>query len=203
MEMLIDLLSIVSQAMVVITIPFVVSQIGNLLLHKVAHQEFFQVPILTTLARLQGMLLGLLLMRVGLSGNYFDLEHMFLLDGPWNLTLSQFLLERANIFVYDSLPLVRLLGDVPSNEGLLAVLVMVVLPLLIVVLSLGFWELREALHALVASAGIALWAGWFTIYLVCVAFWSFHLLNFWSLILLALYIQYRRHGRGSDGWWPW
>jgi len=198
-----ELISIASQAAIVIAIPFAAGHIGDLLLHKVVHEEFFQVPILTTLARLQGVLVGLLLIRLGLSGSYFDLEQMFLPDGPWNLTLSQFLLERANIFVYDSLPLMRLLGEVPSNEGLLAVLIIVVLPLLVVLLSLRFWELREALQALLASAGIALWAGWFTVYLICVAFWSFHLLNFWSLVLLVLYIQYRRRGSDPGGWWPW
>jgi hypothetical protein len=203
MDTLSSLLSFVSQAIIVIAIPFVASHIGALILQKMVHREFFQVPILTTLARLQGVLLGLLLVRLGFDHRYFDLEQMFQPDGPWNLTLSQFLLERANMFVYGSLPMMRMLGEVPSNEGLLAVLIMVVLPLLVVILSLSFWELREALQALFASAGIALWAGWLTVYLICMAFWTFHLLNFWSLILLVLYVEFLRRKEDSSGWWPW
>jgi hypothetical protein len=72
-----------------------------------------------------------------------------------------------------------------------------------VILSLSFWELREALQALFASAGIALWAGWLTVYLICMAFWTFHLLNFWSLILLVLYVEFLRRKEDSSGWWPW
>jgi hypothetical protein len=194
---MLELLSIAFQAAVVIAIPFIVSHIGEMLLHKVVHQEYFQVPILTTLARLQGVLAGLLLMRLDLDSSFFDLERLFLADGPWNLTLSQFLMERSNVFVYDSIPVMRLLGDVPSGQGLLAVLIVVVLPLLMVVLSLRFWELRDALRALFASAGIALWTGWFTVYLICAVFWSLYLLNFWALGLAVLYIQYRKGGQAA------
>jgi hypothetical protein len=194
---MLELLSIAFQAAVVIAIPFIISHIGAMLLRKVVNQEFFQVPILTTLARLQGVLAGLLLMRLELYRSYFDLERVFLADGPWKLTLSQFLLERANVFVYDSVPVMRLLGEVPSIEGLLAVLIVVVLPLLVVVLSLRFWELGEALRALLASAGIALWTGWFVVYLVCTVFWILYLLNFWVLALMIVYIQYRKAQGGG------
>lgn len=195
-EML-ELLSIAFQTAVVIAIPFIATHIGEMLLHKVVQDEFFQVPILTILARLQGILAGLLLMRLDLHSSYFDLERLFLVEGPWNLTLSQFLLERANVFAYDSLPVMRLLGEVPSTRGLLAVLVVVILPLLMVILNLRFWDLREALRSLLASAGIALWTGWLTVYLVCTVFWSLYLLNFWSLGLVALYIQYRKSQGGG------
>jgi hypothetical protein len=189
---MLEFLSIILQVAIVIAVPFVVNHIGGMLLRKVVHQEFFEVPILTTLARLQGVLAGLLLMRMDLDSSYFDLERLFLADGPWNITLSQFLLERANVFGYDSLPLMRLLDEVPNTEGLVATLVVLVLPLLLVILSLRFWELRDALRAVIASAGVALWMGWFTVYLICVVFWGLYLLNFWTLGLMVLYIQYRK-----------
>ncbi|KOR30202.1 hypothetical protein TI03_00050 [Achromatium sp. WMS1] len=168
-----------------------------MLLHKVVYHEFFQVPILKTLAHLQGVLAGLLLMRLELKSSYFDLERMFLADGPWDIALSEFLLERSNVFVYDSFAVIRLLGEVPSSEGLLAVLIVVLLPLLIVILGLSFWQLKEALRALFASAGIALWTSWFTVYLVCTVFWTLYLLNFWTLGILVLYIQYRKNMQGG------
>jgi len=69
--------------------------------------------------------------------------------------------------------------------------------LLVVVLSLRFWELRDALRALLASAGMALWTGWFTVYLICTVFWCLYLLNFWILGLVVLYIQFRKSGQGG------
>jgi hypothetical protein len=192
-----ELFSIAFQAAIVIAIPFIVSHIGKMLLQKVVYHEFFQVPILKTLAHLQGVLAGLLLMRLELDRSYFDLERMFLKDGPWNINISEFLLGRANVFVYDSFPVMRLLGEVPSSEGLLAVLIVVILPLLILILSMRFWDMSEAIRALLASAGIALWTGWFTVYLVCTVFWTLYLLNFWTLGLMVLYIQYRKSLQGG------
>lgn len=194
---MLELPSIVFQAAVVIAIPFIVSHIGKLLLHKVVNEEFFQVPILKSLAHLQGVMAGLLLMRLELDRSFFDLERMFLVQGPWDISLSELLLERANVFVYDSFLITRLLGEVPSNEGLLAILIVVLLPLLIVIFSMRFWELTDATKALLASAGIALWTGWFTVYLVCTVFWTLYLLNFWTLGLAVLYIQYRKSLQGG------
>ncbi|KOR30361.1 hypothetical protein TI04_06150 [Achromatium sp. WMS2] len=187
-----EIFSTAFNAAIVITIPFIVSHIGNMLLYKVVQQEFFQVPILRTLAHTQGILAGLLLMRLQLDSSYFNLERIFLVNGPWNITLYEFLMDRANVFVYDSFSVLRLLGDVPSNEGLLAVLIVVILPLLLVVFSMRFWERSDAVRALLASAGIALWTGWFTVYLVCTVFWTLYSLNFWILGLAVLYIQYRK-----------
>jgi len=192
-----ELFSIVFQAAVVIAVPFVVSHIGKILLHKVVNEEFFQVPILKTLAYIQGVLAGLLLMRLELDRSYFDLERLFLVQGPWDISLSEMLLERGNVFGYDAFLVMRLLGEVPSNEGLLAILIVVALPLLIVILSMRFWELNDAIKALLASAGIALWTGWFTVYLVCTVFWTLYLLNFWTLGLIVVYIQYRMNLQGG------
>ena len=194
---MLELFSIIFQAAIVIAIPFIVSHIGKLLLHKVVNEEFFQVPILKTLAYIQGTLAGLLLMRLELDRSFFDLERMFLVQGPWDISLSELLMERANVFVYDTFLVMRLLGEVPGNEGLFAILIVVVLPLLIVILSMRFWELSDAIKALLASAGIALWTGWFTVYLVCTVFWTLYLLNVWTLRLIVLYIQYRKSLQGG------
>ncbi|KOR32038.1 hypothetical protein TI05_09810 [Achromatium sp. WMS3] len=194
---MLKLFLIIFQAAVVIAIPFIVSHIGKMLLHKVVYHEFFQVPILKTLAHFQGILAGLLLMRLELDSSYFDLERMLLVDGPWNINLPEFLLERSNVFMYDSFAVMRLLSEVPSSEGLFAVFIVVILPLLIVLLALSFWQLNEAIRALLASLGIALWTSWFTVYLVCTVFWTLYLLNFWVLGIIVLYIQYRKMQGGG------
>jgi hypothetical protein len=191
---LIELLVVLLQITVVIGIPFVVSHGGELAIHLAAHHEFAEIPILTTLARLQGLLTGGLLLYVNFDESYFDLQGLFMHDGRWNLTWSQFLLQRSNVFTYQWLPLLRLLSDLPARSGWLALLVCVILPAMLIALCLRYWPLRDALRGLLACAGTALWSAWLTIYLVCLIFWGLFLLNFWSLALAALYIQYRRHG---------
>lgn len=199
-----ELLSMIFQAAILIAIPFITSRLVDLVLEKMVHQEFFQVPIVGTLARLQGMLTALLVVWLGSESHPFYLEQVLLPEGPWDLTVSEFVLERANIFVYDPLPIIRLLGAVPRTEGLVTVLIMVALPLLVLMLSLRLWDSsRQALQSFFASAILALWMGWVTLYLICLACWAFHLLNFWSLVLLVLYIQYWTSKRESAGWWPW
>lgn len=193
---LLELLVNLAQVMVVISIPFVVSHGGELAIHVIAHREFTEIPILTTLARLQGLLAGGLLLYVNFDQSYFDLMGLFMPDGRWNLTWSQFLLERSNVFMYDWWPVLKLLGRLPALMGWMALLVWGVLPVLLGALCLRYWPLRDALRGLLACGGTALWSTWLTIYLVCLIFWGLYLLNFWSLALAALYIQYRRHGHG-------
>ena len=182
------------QILVVIGIPFVVSHGGEHLIHALAHHEFSEVPILTTLSRLQGLLAGGLLLYVNFDSSYFDLQGLFLPEGHWNLTWTQFLLERSNVFKYEWFPVMRLLITLPESQGWTALLAWVILPLLLGALCLRYWPLREALLSLATCAGVALWSAWLTIYLVCLLFWGLFLLNFWSLALAAFYIQYRRHG---------
>jgi hypothetical protein len=124
-------------------------------------------------------------------------------DGPWNLTLPQFFLERANLFVYDISSLLTLLANMQSNKGLLAGFTVIILPLALLIISLSLWQRQEAIRALLASAGLALWSGWVTVYAVATFFWILHLLNVWSLILLLIYIKYRSDSRDTDSWWPW
>ncbi len=192
---MLELLSTFLQATFVVTLPYVVSHGSEVLVHHVAHREFGEVPIVTTLARVQGLLTGGLLLYMNLDGRYYDLQALFLPESPWNLTLSQFLLERSNLFTYDIMPVVRLLTDVPTISGALAATALVVLPLLLALLCLRFWRGWETLRAFLACIGIAVWSAWMTVYLLCMVFWSLHLLNFWALAIATLYIQ-RRHAGG-------
>jgi hypothetical protein len=189
---MLEFLSIILQTVIVVAIPFVASYGGEVLMHHIAHHEFSEVPILTTLARLQGLLAGGLLLHANLDDSYYDLEVLFIADSPWNLDLSHFLLERANLFAYDLLPTLKLLSGLPSVTAFLALLTFVLLPLLLGLICLRLWTLWDALRGLLSCLGTTLWSAWLTIYLVCLTFWGLHLLNFWVLALAALYIQYRR-----------
>lgn len=191
----------VIQVIVVMIIPLTLNRTVRILLQKSTHKEFFQIPILTTLARLQGILAGSTLILLDFDKQYFDIEQMFMPNGPWNLTISQFLLERANVFSYDPRSMLVLLTEIHSDNWLIGILAAIILPFTLLTLSFVFWERNKALQALPAIIGTALWTGWLTVYLVSATFWALHLLNFWSLILLALYIQYRGNKTKVVGWW--
>jgi hypothetical protein len=107
------------------------------------------------------------------------------------------LLERANLFAYDPEPLLSLLREDPlSARGLLIALVVVIIPTVLVLVCLRVWKPWAAIRGIVACAGTALWSAWITVYMVCLFFWGLYLLNYWSLALLAIYIQYQR-GKGG------
>jgi len=163
---MLDLLSVIVQAAIVISIPVLVANGGEALMHVIAHHEFHAIPILTTLARLQGLLAGGLLLHASFDESYYDLQALFVPASRWNLSMSQFLLERANLFAYDPEPLLNLLREQPwSGRGLLVALVVVVIPTLLVLLCLRVWKFWNALRGIVACAGTALWSAWITIYL--------------------------------------
>lgn len=189
---MLDALVMVLQFLLVISIPFFISHGGEIMIHWIAHHEFAEIPILTTLARLQGLLLGGLLLYVNFDDSYYDLQTLFLPDSRWNLTFYEFLLERSNLFNYQFWPLIDMMREIPHERGVLAVLAVALIPLMLGVLSIRFWAWREALRSMLACAGTAMWSAWLTLYLVCLAFWSLYLLNFWSLAVAALYYQYQR-----------
>jgi hypothetical protein len=194
---MLDLLSVIIQATIVVSIPTLVANGGEALMHLIANHEFHAIPILTTLARLQGLLVGGLLLHASFDESYYDLQALFLSTSRWNLTMNQFLLERANLFSYDPAPLLNFLREDPmSIRGLLVALVVVVIPTLLVLICLRVWKFWDALRGIVACAGTALWSAWITVYLVCLLFWGLYLLNYWSLAILAIYIQYQRSRGG-------
>ncbi|CAK0744614.1 conserved membrane hypothetical protein [Gammaproteobacteria bacterium] len=194
---MLDLLSVIIQAAIVISIPVLVANGGEALMNVIAHHEFHAIPILTTLARLQGLLAGGLLLHASFDESYYDLQALFVPASKWNLSMNQFLLERANLLAYDPEPLLNLLREQPlSGRGLLIALVVVVIPTILVLLCLRVWKFWNALRGIVACAGTALWSAWITVYLVCLVFWGLYLLNYWSLALFAGYIQYQRSRGG-------
>jgi|GEM_PF-2552717 len=192
-----DLLLVILQAALVVSIPILVANGSETLMHIIAHHEFHAIPILTTLARFQGLLAGGLLLHATFDESYYDLQVLFTPASKWNLTIHQFLLERANLFAYNPDPLLSLLSDQPvSVRGILVALVVGVIPLLLVFMCFRVWKFWAALRGIVACAGTALWSAWITVYLVCLVFWGLYVLNYWSLALLAVYIQHQR-GKGA------
>jgi hypothetical protein len=189
MESFLDFLKIAA----IIGLPFLAANLGNALLHAIAAKDFGAVPILTTLSRLAGGLIAGLLLYANLDRSYFDLEMLFIPESRWNIGFVQFITERANVFAYDLGPLFGLFATSAHWIELYALgLVFLLLTLGATLLCFRYWSGREAIRAAIACGGTVIWAAWITIYLVCLVFWALFHLNYWALLLMVLFVQYRR-----------
>jgi hypothetical protein len=189
MESFLDLFKIAA----IVGLPFLVANLGNGLMHVIAAKDFGKVPILTTLSRLAGTLIAGLLLYTNLDRSYFDLEMLFIPESQWNIGFVLFMTERANIFAYDLAPLLSLFGSSEFQVELYALLlIFALLTLGTVLLCFRYWSGLESFRAATACGGTVLWAAWITVYLVCLVFWALYRLNYWALLLMVLFVQYRR-----------
>ncbi|MEO5335737.1 MAG: hypothetical protein H7841_02415 [Magnetospirillum sp. WYHS-4] len=180
------------QILAVVALPLVVANVGTHLLHHVATPDFGAVPILTTMSRLEGVLIGGLLLYGNLEASHFDLEGLFVPESSWNLGFFEFLTGRGNIFSYEVWPVLAAVRDQSLPEVLVAVAASLVLPVVVTVWVHRLWPRRDAWRALLSCLGTTAWTAWMTVYLVSLTFWALYKLNFWALALFALYYQYRR-----------
>lgn len=187
-----DVFIVVLQTLTAVGLPFLVGKIAGGVLHLVANKEFSAVPILGMLARLAGFAIGGLLLYADLDVSYFDLEMLFIPESRWNLTFSQFILERGNIFAYHPGPLVVALRSDPPLGLLAASFLAVASSAGAVISCLRLWPGRDGWRAIVACGATMAWTAWATVYFSCLTFWLLFKLNFWALALFALYYQYRR-----------
>ena len=124
---------------------------------------------------------------------YFDLHALFIPESPWNLSLWQFLGERANPLYFG----IGTLVDDPAGNRATAtfvVLISIVAALLVAAAAAPFvfWPRAMARRAALLSMLLAAFVAYLTIYVICLIFWSLYLLNFWTIALAAVMFQYYR-----------
>lgn len=186
-----------AKATALLALPIVVYRGVSSLLHHLVDDEIHQVPIVTSLSRLAGFLAAGLVLAGGLGEQAFRLSEIFTPDSAWDIPTGEFLLKQGNLWSYD-LPAIThwaLSGDQPA--ALLAAT--------LAVLSAGgalllapqmFARRRHRLQALAVAGVTMVLTAWQLVYLITLALWLIHRANFWSLALIALYIQYRRSRHG-------
>jgi len=183
--------SLALQVVLVLAIPWAVAKIGRLALERFGPSGFFEVPVVTGIARSLGVLVGLLL----LSGHAaaFDLRTLFGPDSPWNLTIWQFLAASANpLWTLDGLA-----GQVTDHGigvlyGALAVLIGILL-LAALATTFAFWRGAAPWRAALSAVCLAIVTAYVTIYGISLLFWLLFLLNFWMLALLLVALQWYRN----------
>jgi hypothetical protein len=177
----------------VIGIPILLIEFGSHALRRAAPPAFFQVPLITALAKLLGIALGLLLLYTRYDGSYFDLHRIFVPASPWNLSAWEFLAERADPLLYGPGSLYDFLARGGADDAF-ALLAAAVLGLAAATIAAGFlvWRRDGRRRAILCALATALLTAYITIYGVCLLFWLLFLLNFWTFAVMGALFQYYR-----------
>lgn len=162
------------------------------MVHTLAPHDFDQVPILRRLAVIAGFLVAVTLILAGPTATSFDEGRLLAVGGPWDLSLGDFLTQRVGaISLAPDLIKARVDAEDwmrvgPALAGLLLVIVASGM-------SFRYWRDRRALRASFAVVLAAFGMAFIGFYAAEAALWLMHKMNFWSLAILALLYQHRRH----------
>jgi hypothetical protein len=177
----------------VITLPIVAVKLAGRLSRSMQPHDFFEVPLVTGLAKLLGMTLGIALICARYDRRFFDPHALFIPESPWNLSLWQFLADRANPLNYGIGTLIDdPAGNVANAPFLVLTGIVAVLLLAAVAASFVFWKAAMARRAALLSLALAVFVAYLTIYGICLLLWSLYLLNFWTIALAVVMFQYYR-----------
>ncbi len=190
---LVALARVLFEIALVVALPVVAIKLAGRMTRRMPPRDFYEVPLVTALAKLLGVALGVALVYARFDRRYFDLHALFIPESPWNLSLWQFLAERANPLHYG----IGTLVDDPAGNRASATFL--VLAGIVAALSAAaaaapfvFWPVALARRAVLLSALLAAFVAYLTIYAICLALWSLYLLNFWIIALAGVMFQYYR-----------
>jgi hypothetical protein len=180
----------------VVTLPILATKLVGRITRRMLPRDYYEVPLVTGLAKLLGIALGVALIYTRFDRRYFDIHALFIPESPWNLSLWQFLAERANPLHYG---IGTLVDDPAGNRATAAfgALFSVVAALLAAAVAAPFvfWPPATARRAVLLSMLLAAFVAYLTIYAICLVLWSLYLLNFWTIALAAVMFQYYRGRR--------
>jgi hypothetical protein len=186
----------------VVALPIVATKVAGRIARRMSPRDFYQVPLVTALAKLLGIALGVTLVYARYDRRYFDIHALFIPESPWNLSLWQFFAERANPLNYG---IGTLVDDPAGHRGTATFVTLIgsvaVLLAAAVAAPFVFWPPAMAQRAALLSVLLAAFVAYLTIYAICLTLWSLYLLNFWTIALAAVMFQYYR-GRAKHALWP-
>jgi hypothetical protein len=189
----IALLRVALEIALVVALPIAATKLAGRVTRRMLPDDFYEVPLVTGLAKLLGIALGVALIYVRFDRRYFDLHALFIPESPWNLSLWQFLGDRANPLHYG---IGTLIDDPAGNRATatFVVLISIAAALLVAVVAVPFvfWPRATARRAVLLSVLLAAFVAYLTIYVICLILWSLYLLNFWTIALAAVMFQYYR-----------
>jgi len=182
-----------SSAVELLALPVIVYRGVTKLLHGFVYEEVYHVPVIFLLSRLVGFTWAVLWMGGYLGERAFRLSEIFTPESIWNIPARTFLTREGNLFSYDVDVIWRWILSGDSMPATIAAGLAVLTIVGTAMLCFGMFDARRIRVAALLLSGITtvMIAGQ-TVYLITLALWLTHRVNFWSLILIALFIQYRR-----------
>jgi hypothetical protein len=156
-------------------------------------REFFQVPLFFVMGKVLGLVLGLAFLYVQYQLRYFDFTRLFLPESPWNITVWEFLADRANPFVYGPVGVAGSLWTPGSAVLPLLGAALLTSFAVIVIAAFRVWRPADAWWGIVQTVGFALWISYLILFGVSLLFWLLFWLNVWALLVVAIFVQIMRH----------
>jgi hypothetical protein len=178
---------------VFVGVPVALAGLTHYGLRHVVEPDYVQIPLLIKLTVTAGLILGVGLITAVARPEYYMLEQVLRVDGPWSLSLGEFLSRRVNPLALDIPAIIDAIRfDDPKRN--LAVLFGA--PALLAVAMIAacylYWPpLPATICALVSLVAIAIVA-YVVFYLVCGTLWLTNQLNFWALLLILALFQWRK-----------
>jgi hypothetical protein len=177
----------------VIALPIAATKLAGRVMRGMPPDDFFEVPLVTGLAKLLGISLGIALLYARYDQHYFDPYALFMPQSPWNLSLWQFLADRANPLSYG---IGTLIDDPVGHVGTAPFMVLIGLVAALLAAAVAapflFWRGAMVWRAALLSVALAVFVTYLTIYAICLLLWSLFLLNFWTIALAVVVFQYYR-----------
>jgi hypothetical protein len=177
----------------VMALPIAATKLAGRVARRMPPDDFFEVPLVIGLAKLLGIALGIALLYARYDRRYFDPYALFIPQSPWNLSLWQFLADRANPLNYGIGTLVDdPVGHVASAAFMVLIGIVAALLAAAVAIPFLFWRGAMVWRAALLSVALAIFVAYLTVYAVCLLLWSLFLLNFWTIALAVVVFQYYR-----------
>jgi len=181
-------------AVVFLGIPIALIGIARFAVRNLAAPEYVQVPVLAKLTVTAGMMLGAALLSALARPELYAVEQVLKVDGPWDLSVAEFLSTRVNPFALNGGELAdSLSAEGPSSLPVVLLGGAATLAIVAIILGFAYWLPPQALIAAAVSIFSVVVVAYVLFYLVCGALWLANAFNFWVLlIILALYQGRRR-----------
>jgi len=175
-------------------VPVALIGIARYGIRQVAEPEYVEIPLLIKLTVTAGLILGVGLLAAVARPEYYYLEQVLRVGGVWDLSLGEFLRYRVNPLRLDLGALIdELRFDDPRGNLAVLFLTPALLALVMVVACYRFWEPLAATTCVLVSLGAIVIVAYVVFYLACGALWVANLLNFWTLLVILVLYQWRRH----------
>jgi hypothetical protein len=175
-------------------LPVMLAGVARYGIRQVAAPEYIQIPLLIKLTVTAGLILGVGLLAAVARPDYYLVEQVLRVNGPWDLSLGEFLRYRVNPLRLDLGGVIDALRfDDPRGNLAILFATPAILAVVMVIACFGYWQPHAAAVCALVSLGAIVIIAYVVFYLVCGVLWIANLFNFWALLIIMLMYQWRRH----------